>query len=147
MMAVRRLYMRRTALPAALALILAAALCFTGCGKYLSSYSAFGLVYSNTSDSAFMRFSSFEGTKAFNMECTGESGGRVTYSAKLGSGSAVVFIDNDGTKTELFSVSAGEEAVSGTFELNRGPVYIIVETDGKCGDGDLNFGIVYDSEE
>lgn len=139
--------MRKTIIIAVCALILAAALCFSGCGKYVSSYSAFGLVYSNTSGSAFMRFSSFDGTKAFSMECSEESGGRLSYSAKLGSGKAAVYIDNDGTKTELFSVSAGEEAVSGTHELIKGPVYIIVETDGKCVDGDLNFGIEYVPEE
>ena len=65
----------------------------------------------------------------------------MNYSAKLGEGSATVFYDSNGTKTELFSISGGQEIHSSTIAVNPGTVYVIVQTDGKCKDGRFSFDV------
>ena len=109
------------------------ALSLAGCGKYVSSYKALGFVHSNKSDSAYMSFASFEGRMVFKLKSSGE--GDLKYSARLESGSAVVYYDFYGDKQELFSISGGEEADSRGGYVEAGTVYIIVETDGSCQDG------------
>ena len=86
-----------------------------------------------------MSFYSFDGRMVFKMKSTGE--GDLTYSAKLESGSATVYYDYYGTKTELFSVSAGEEISSHGGYVEAGTVYVIVETDGECKNGDFQFSL------
>ncbi len=121
---------------AALALLI-----LSGCSPYRSHYRAIAFVHSNTSDRAYMSFLSFDGTMVFRLNCKSVSGARIVYSAGLEDGSAEVFLDNGGEKTGLFSLSSGDE-LNGSFgELKKGPVYIIVETDGECTDGDLSFEI------
>ena len=66
-------------------LLLASAVCLTGCGQYVSSYKAVGFVHSNESKSAFMDFYEFEGRMVFRLNNIGAAG-RLTYSAKLESG-------------------------------------------------------------
>lgn len=111
----------------------------TGCSAYKSHYKAVGFVHSNESASSFMSFYSFDGRMVFKMKSTGE--GDLTYSAKLESGSATVYYDYYGTKTELFSVSAGEEISSHGGYVEAGTVYVIVETDGECKNGDFQFSL------
>ena len=123
------------------AALLIGALCMGGCSKYNSKYNAVGFVHSNTSKSAFMTFYSFDGTMAFKLKCGSESAGNIKYSAKLESGSITVYYDNDGTRTEWFSLSAGEEAEASVGPFGDGTVYVIVETDGKCMNGDLRFDV------
>ena len=109
-----------------------------GCGKYQSHYSAVMHVHTNTSDSGTMSFSKFEGTETFTLKCT-DSGQKLKYSGKLDKGNATVYYDNGGNKTELFKVSAGEEIDSTLEGLEKGKLYIIIETDGKCEDGSFDF--------
>ena len=114
-------------------------LSLTGCGKYVSSYKALGFVHSNKSDSAYMSFASFEGRMVFRLKSSGE--GDLKYSARLESGSAVVYYDFYGDKQELFSISGGEEADSRGGYVEAGTVYIIVETDGSCQNGEFRFSL------
>ena len=63
------------------------------------------------------------------------------YTGTLAKGSATVYYDNDGTKKELFSVSAGEDVDSSFEALEKGTLYIIIETDGTAEGGDFSFSI------
>ena len=111
-------------------------LSLTGCSKYTSSYSAVAFVHSNESDSAFMNFYTFEGRMVFKLKSPGE--GDLKYTAKLESGNATVYYDFHGEKQELFSISGGEEFDGHGGYVEAGTVYIIVETDGKCQNGDIH---------
>ncbi|MBR4344681.1 MAG: hypothetical protein IKP88_18595 [Lachnospiraceae bacterium] len=122
-----------------LAMILAS-LGLTGCDKYTSSWSASLYVHSNTSSNAYMDFWTFKGTVAHTMKCKNESG-VLSYSAKLEKGNAVIYVDYDGTKKELFKINGGEEVNSSLNTLKQGPVYVIVETDGVCENGKFYFDI------
>ncbi|MBP5162783.1 MAG: hypothetical protein ILP16_07390 [Spirochaetales bacterium] len=115
--------------------------CLTGCARYSSHYSALMLVSSNTSQSSYMSFSSFNGVRSFKMNCKSAYGGLLEYSAKLETGSATVYYDHDGKKTELFTIRGGEEVKSTTVPVSQGPVYVIVETDEKCKDGGFDFAL------
>ena len=110
----------------------------TGCGKYQSHYSAMMHVQTNTSDSGSVSFSKFEGMESFTLKCT-DSKQKLEYSGKLDKGNATVYYDNGGNKTELFKVSAGEEIASTLEGLEKGKIYIIIETDETCEDGNFNF--------
>lgn len=123
---------------AALMLALAMLLCFYGCGGYKSKYKAVGFVHSNDTESANMSFYTFEGRMVFKLHTTRESD--IKYSAKLESGSATVYYDWAG-KQELFSVKGGEELDSRNGYVDNGTVYIIVETDGECMNGEFSFWI------
>lgn len=114
-------------------------LSLVGCSKYPSKYKAVGLVHSNESTSAFMDFYSFDGRIAFKLKSTGE--GDLKYSAKLESGSATVYYDFYGTKTELFSISSGDEINSHDGYIEAGTVYVIVETNGECQNGNFRFSL------
>lgn len=115
-------------------------LSLVGCSKYPSKYKAVGFVHSNeSSSSAFMDFYSFDGRIAFKLKSTGE--GDLKYSAKLESGSATVYYDFYGTKTELFSISSGDEINSHGGYIEAGTVYVIVETNGECQNGNFRFSL------
>lgn len=122
----------------ALMLSLAMLLCFFGCGGYTSKYKAVGFVHSNDSESASMSFHTFEGRMVFKLKATRESD--VKYSAKLESGNATVCYDWTG-KQELFSIKGGDELDSRNGYVDNGTVYIIVETDGECINGEFSFSI------
>jgi hypothetical protein len=110
-----------------------------GCRNYSSKYKAVGVVYSNEASSAFMNFYSFDGRMVFKLKSTEE--GDLKYSAKLESGSATVYYDYYGTKTELFSVSGGDEIDSHGGYIETGTVYVIVETNGECQNGEFHFDL------
>lgn len=111
----------------------------TGCGKYTSGYNAVGFVHSSDSDSAFMNFYSFKGRMVFKLKSSGE--GELKYTAKLESGNAAVYYDFFGTKQELFSIYSEEELDSHGGYVEAGTVYIIVETDGTCKNGEFRFSL------
>ena len=115
-------------------------LCLSGCSDYRSHYRAVGFAHSNVSDSAFMSFYSFDGTNVFKLKSK-NAGEKLKYSAKLETGAIKVYYDTDGNRRELFSVGAGDD-ISSSLDLDStGRVYIIVETDGNCRNGDLRFEI------
>ena len=111
----------------------------TGCGKYTSSYKAVGFVHSNVSTSAEMSFYSFDGRMVFKLKSSGE--GDLKYTAKLESGTATVYYDYYGTKTELFTINSGEEFDLHGGYVEAGTVYIIAETDGECMNGSFNIHV------
>ena len=119
----------------------ALALSLAGCGRYVSHYHAIGFVHSNESDSAFMSFYSFDGSMVFKLKNRNDSGGQLEASAKLESGSAAVYVDDNGTKRELCVVGAGDDVETAAVLSGRGTVYVIVETDGKCMNGDFRFDV------
>lgn len=114
-------------------------LSFAGCGRYSSSYKAVAFVHSNESISAFMNFYSFDGRMVFKLKSAGE--GDLKYSAKLETGSATVYYDYYGTKTELFSIDSGDEIDSHGGYIESGTVYVIVETNGECRNGEFRFSL------
>ena len=123
----------------AIAALLTVLLTFGGCGGYASHYKAVGFVHSNETESAFMSFYEFEGTMVFKLK--NKDGGALEYSAKLGSGEAEISYDCGNGKTSLSPVKQGDEPAGTTDPLPAGIVYIIIETDGKCGNGDFRFEI------
>lgn len=113
----------------------------SGCSRYRSGYKAVGLVTSESSGNGFINFYLFDGTRVFKLENKKASEGQLIYSAKLEEGSAAVFYDAGGGKTELFAIYGGEET-DAVFTLpGSGTVYVIIETQGKCQNGEFRFEI------
>ena len=112
---------------------------FSGCGQYTSSYKAVGFVHSERSDSASMSFYSFDGRMVFRLK--NAHNGSLNCSASLETGNAAVYSVCSGEKTELFSISGGEECDQCSGDIGNGTVYVIVETDGKCGNGFFTFDL------
>ena len=128
--------LKKLFVPAAAALLAVCGL--TGCGKYPSGYYAVGFVHSNSSDSADMSFYSFDGTISYKLSPEGRAG-RLTCSGSLEQGDLTVYYDCGKGKTRWAELSSGgevslSEAIPETDEL-----YIIVETNGKCSNGELSF--------
>ena len=124
---------RRTA-----ALLLALLMLFTA-GCRASSYMAVGMVRTNTKNSANLSFYSLKGKIVFTLKSSGE--GDVTYTAKLESGTAKVYVEWAGSKTDLFTINGGEEVSSHGGYVESGQVTIIVETDGTCKNGEFHFNV------
>ena len=124
-----------------IALIFAVLLIFSlvGCSKYVSSYKAFMLVTEKDSQRVKMSFSSFEGTRVFDLRCP-DGSGELVYSAEIEEGSATVFIDVNGTKTELFKLGAGDK-ISSSIKIDEKYVYVIIETTAKCENGKFEFNV------
>ena len=120
-----------------LVLIILAMACFVGCSRYTSRYSAVLLVSTGTSKAGSINFTSFSGTKVFKLK----SSGQLNYSAELGTGNAIVYYDCNGTKTQLFSIGAGQKVGPSSIAVTPGTVYVIVETDGKCQEGKFSFDV------
>ena len=122
-------------------ILLALALVFalTGCSAYRSKYRAVGFVHSNTSGESFMDFFEFEGTMVFKMKC--DAGQSLAYTGKLETGSVTVSLAQGEEKTEIFSLSGGDE-LDGSVELpDKGTVYVIVESPEKSENGAFEFRI------
>ena len=120
-----------------LVLILLALICLVGCSKYTSRYSAVLLISTGTSKSGSINFTTFSGTKVFKLK----SSGQLNYSAELGTGNATVYYDCNGTKTELFSIGAGQKVGPSSIAVTPGTVYVIVETAEKCQNGKFSFDV------
>lgn len=115
-------------------------LMLAGCNSYSSHYNALAFVHTNTSKSASMKFSSFDGTMVFQLKCD-SADEKIRYSAKLDTGSAKVYYDCNGTKTELLSAGSGDDISGIGGELQKGTVYIIVEIPGKGQGGSFRFDL------
>ena len=117
------------------------ALSLSACSSYISSYAATMMVTSEHSDTASLSFLTFEGKKAFTLNNSAKTTGEVSYTAELKSGNATVYYDDNGTKTEWFTIGAGDK-LSGSTELdNSSKIHIIIETDGKCENGSFDFNL------
>lgn len=133
--------MRRRLLPLLAALIAASALCLCGCA-HVSSYRALGLVRTGTHTGFNVSFSSLTGTLSYPVRNPyGQA--QLRCGAALESGQVTVWLDagGSGERTELFTLRAGEEtervfAIGGAETL-----YVILETDGTCGNGSFRFTV------
>ena len=121
-------------------LMVMSVICVAGCEGYSSRYNATAFVHSNTAESSFMSFWEFEGTMVFKMKCEAPNG-QLKYSAKLDEGCATVFCDCNDAKQELFTVRGGDAEKSSSAKIDKGTVYVIVESSGKCIQGDFHFDI------
>ena len=124
-------------LPAIIMLLLSN--CLIGC-KYSSSYSAIGLFRNNTSSQSSASFYSLQGRLVFNMKAKDSQ--TLSYTGKLDTGSITVYYDNSGEKTELFSIEDNEIIEEELSPLNKGNLYIIIQTNGKSYNGSFTFEII-----
>ena len=120
-----------------LILVVLCLVCLVGCGKYKSHYSALLMVSSNSSKEASVRFTNLFGTKVVKLK----SDGVLNYSGKIGTGKATVFYDYNGTKQELFTLESGQEIGPASVKVTPGTVYVIIQTDGKCEEGQFSFDV------
>ena len=132
---------RTTAITALLLsiIILAALACLSSCSAYSSHYRATILVQSNTSQRASVSFSTLDGRMVFKMKSKDGSAERMNFSVGLGEGNLKVSVDCAGVKADLLDLKSGDACSSHLDNIGTGTVYVIIETDGQCSDGDLNF--------
>ena len=125
-----------------LVLVLALAL-LCSCGGYVKSYAATILITSSQGDEANMEFDTFKGTYNFKLRRDGAAEHSLDFEASLTEGEMNVYIGVDGEKELLRTVKGGESydetiALDGKYD-NEKAIYIILESVGKCVDGDFKF--------
>ena len=113
------------------------------CGGYVKNYSATILITSCQGDEASMEFDTFNGTYNFKLRRDGIAEHTLDFVASLVEGEMNVYIGVDGEKELLLTV-AGGESYDETITLdnkydNVKTIYIILESMGKCVDGDFEF--------
>ena len=122
-----------------LCLILCTAL-LSSCDKYHSSFRALMCVESHNSYHSTLKFSELDGIKVFKMKTT-EAMPTLYYAATVESGSVTVYCDYADEKVEWFRTTEGE-TVSGLHEPGaNATVYVIIETNGTCKEGEFLFEI------
>ncbi|MBP3857740.1 MAG: hypothetical protein IK990_19225 [Ruminiclostridium sp.] len=133
--------MKKIRFRALAALLLVCCLFLAGCGStgYTSSYNAVGFVHNNTDSKADMSFAEFQGTKVFELKFAESFSKSLIYSLRLETGNATIYYDTDGTKQELVKLSSGDRIDDKLKDLTCESMYIIVETDGKCLNGNFSF--------
>ena len=114
-----------------------------GCVDYVKSYSATILITSCHGDDASMKFDTFKGTYNFKLRRDGVGEHTLDLDADLADGEMNVYIGVDGEKELLLTVKGGESydetiALDAKYD-NEKTVYVILETVGKCVDGDFEF--------
>ena len=113
------------------------------CGGYINSYSAFLLITSSHGDEASMKFDTFKGSYNFKLKRDGNPEHALDLDASLGEGEINVYI-GVGVEKELLLTVKGGESYDETIRLeekydNEKTIYIILESTGKCVDGDFEF--------
>ena len=113
------------------------------CGGYVKNYSATILITSCQGNEASMEFDTFKGTNNFKLRRDGIAEHTLDFEASLAEGEMNVYIGVDGEK-ELLLIVKGGESYDETIILddkydNEKSIYIILETIGKCVDGDFEF--------
>ena len=113
------------------------------CGGYVKSYSATILITSCHGDEASMEFDTFKGTNNFKIKRDGIAEHTLDFEASLAEGEINVYIGVDGEKELLRTVKGGESydetiALDDKYD-NKKSIYIILESVGKCVDGDFEF--------
>ena len=113
------------------------------CGGYVKNYSATILITSCQGDEASMEFDTFDGTYHFKLRKDSEAAHTLDFQAGLVEGAMNIYIGVDGEKELLRSVKFGE-IYDETITLddkydNEKVIYIILETAGKCVDGNFKF--------
>ena len=123
-------------------LMLALAL-LCSCGGYVKSYSATILITSCQGNEASMEFYTFDGTYNFKLKDKKDGDHTLDCEASLAEGEMNVYIGVDGEKELLFMIKGGE-SYDETITLddkydNEKTIYVILESTGKCVDGDFEF--------
>ena len=113
------------------------------CGQYINSYSATILITSREGDEASMEFDTFTGTYTFKLKRDGIAEHTLDLEAALAEGEMQIYIGVDGEKEWLRTVRGGEScdetiALNTTYD-NEKTIYVILESSGKCVDGDFEF--------
>ena len=112
----------------------------SSCTTYVSSYKAFMLVRSNTSEHSYVSFDELEGTLVFKMKKKTPGEGDIVFNASLGEGKVTVTYDIFNVESNLFVINGGETKSDhfGYVESSH-RVYIILKTEGKCLNGKFDF--------
>ena len=113
------------------------------CGGYVNNYSAMILITSCQGDEASMEFDTFKGTYNFKLRRDGLAEHTIDCEASLEDGEMNVYIGIAGEKELLFTITGGESldtkiSLDSKYD-NEKKVYIILESVGKCSDGDFEF--------
>ena len=113
------------------------------CGGYVKNYSATILITSCQGDEASMEFDTFKGTYNFKLRSESAAEHTLNLEASLAEGEINVYIGVDGEK-ELLRTVKGGESYDETIILddkynNEKNIYVILESTGKCVDGDFEF--------
>ena len=114
-----------------------------GCGGYVKSYSATILITSCLGDEASMEFATFNGTYHFKLRRDGAAEYTLDLEASLAQGEMNIYVGVDGEKELLRTVKGGEDydetiTLDGKYD-NEKAIYVILESTGKCVDGDFEF--------
>ena len=114
-----------------------------GCGGYVKSYSATILITSSHGDEASMKFDTFKGSYNFKLKRDGSPEHTLDIDASLAEGEMNVYIGVGGEKELLLTVKDGDsydEMITLPEKYdNEKTIYIILESVGKCIDGDFEF--------
>ena len=113
------------------------------CGGYVKSYSATILITSCHGDEASMEFDTFKGTYNFKLKGDGVDDRTLDLEASLAEGEMNIYIGVGGEK-ELIRTVKGGESYDETITLDdkydyEKTIYVILESTGKCVDGDFEF--------
>ncbi len=113
------------------------------CGGYVNNYSATILITSCHGNEANMEFDTFKGTYNFKLRRDSVAEHTLDFEASLTEGDMNIYIGVDGEK-ELLRTVKGGESCNETVTLddkydNKKTIYVILETVGKCTDGDFEF--------
>ena len=113
------------------------------CNKYVNNYSATILITSCFGDEASMKFGTFKGTYNFKLKRDNSAEHTLGFEASLAEGEMNIYIGVNGEK-ELIHTVKGGESYDKTITLdakydNEKAIYVILETAGKCSDGDFEF--------
>ena len=124
-----------------LALLFSLALC--SCAGYVKNYSATILITSCQGNEASMEFYTFDGTYNFKLKRSGDADHTLDVDASLEEGEMNVYIGVNGEKELLLTVKGGESydeviTLDGKYDKEK-TVYIILESAGKCAEGDFEF--------
>ena len=114
-----------------------------GCGGYVKSYSATILITSSHGDEASMKFDTFKGSYNFKLKRDGNPEHTLDIDASLAEGEINVYIGVGGEKELLLTVMGGETydetiTLAEKYDTQK-TIYIILESVGKCVDGDFEF--------
>ena len=125
-----------------LVLILSLAM-LCGCGGYIKSYAATILITSCHGDEANIEFYTFKGSYNFKLKREGTPEHTLDLDASLAEGEMNVYIGVGGEKELLLTVKGGESydetiALDAEYD-NEKTIYIILESVGRCIDGDFEF--------
>jgi len=113
------------------------------CGGHVNNYFAIVMITSCHGNEAHMEFDVFTGTYNFKLRSDDPTSQTLDIEASLAEGEMNIYISAAGEKELLRTVKGGDD-FDETITLdakydNERSVYIILESAGKCVDGDFKF--------